>query len=149
MGNICRSPTAEGVFRQLVRDAGLDTRIETDSAGMIRYHQGNPPDARATAAAKKRGIDIGDLRARQVVPDDFVHFDHVIAMDEENLRFLEENSNERYHERMRLLLDFAEGVDEKEVPDPYYGGDSGFEHVLDLVDVGARGLLAHIREHDL
>lgn len=150
MGNICRSPTAEGVFRAVVREAGLESTIETDSCGTISFHAGSPPDPRARSAAKQRGIDLSDLRARQLRPDDFERFDYVLAMDAENLRYLEDHCADRYRDRVRLFLDFAgTSVDEFEVPDPYYGGEDGFEHVLDLVEAGARGLLEHIRSNDL
>lgn len=149
MGNICRSPTAEGVFRELVRDAGLQDRIETDSCGTIRYHQGKAPDSRAQEAALARGIDISDLRARQLDPYDYGEFDYLLAMDRDNMSYLVEHSPERYRERLHLFLDFAPDASAREVPDPYYGGTDGFDLVLDLVKLGARGLLAHIRERDL
>ncbi|MCA8943378.1 MAG: low molecular weight phosphotyrosine protein phosphatase [Planctomycetes bacterium] len=148
MGNICRSPTAEGVFREFVRRAGMVGRIETDSCGTISFHSGSPPDPRAQAAARQRGYDLSDLRARALSPDDFERFDYVLAMDAENLRYLEEHCADRHRDRIRLFLDFAgPTVEEFEVPDPYYGGDAGFERVLDLIEAGARGLLEHIRSN--
>jgi len=145
MGNICRSPTAEGVFRQLVREAGLADRIEIDSAGTHGYHVGEPPDRRSQLAARRRGIELSDLRARQVVVEDFERFDWVLAMDKANLRLLRAMCPPERADRLRLLLSFAPEVGEAEVPDPYYGGDHGFERVLDLVEAGGRGLLAHLR----
>lgn len=151
MGNICRSPTAEGVFRALVAEQGLADRIATDSAGTIRYHQGNPPDERAQSAAAERGIDIGDLRARQVEPRDYHEFDYLIAMDADNLTYLVDHAPDRAREKISLFMDFADSsLGVREVPDPYYGGPAGFDHVFDLVRAASRGLLEHIREeHDL
>ena len=141
MGNICRSPTAEGVFRHHVREAGLEHLFEIDSAGTHAYHVGNPPDHRAQAAAERRGISIGDLRARRVAEEDFERFTHIIAMDQDNLELLVEQSAEMHHSKIRLFLEFSVGP-ESEVPDPYYGGAKGFERVLDLVEDASRGLLA-------
>ncbi|HHI76794.1 MAG TPA: low molecular weight phosphotyrosine protein phosphatase [Gammaproteobacteria bacterium] len=146
MGNICRSPTAHGVFRELVRQEGLEDAIQIDSAGTHAYHVGNPPDQRAQATARNRGIDLSDLRARQVNPEDFERFDYVLAMDEENLVILRELCPPGREERLRLFLDFAPQRPEREVPDPYYGGPQGFEHVFDLVEEAARGLLEDIRQ---
>lgn len=146
MGNICRSPTAHGVFRELVRQEGLEDAIQIDSAGTHAYHVGNPPDQRAQATARNRGIDLSDLRARQVNPEDFERFDYVLAMDEENLAILRELCPPGREERLRLFLDFAPQRPEREVPDPYYGGPQGFEHVFDLVEEAARGLLEDIRQ---
>lgn len=148
MGNICRSPTAEGVFRKLVVEAGDAHWIEIDSAGTHDYHVGDPPDARALAAARRRGVDLSSLRARRLEPDDFVRFDLLLAMDEQNLRDALAIARERPEaptERLRLFLDYAPAVGMREVPDPYYGGASGFEHVLDLVEAAARGLLEELR----
>ncbi len=145
MGNICRSPTAEGVFRHLVRAEGLEHRIDADSAGTHGYHVGRPPDGRAQAAAAARGYDISDLRARQVSRTDFEFFDWVLAMDNDNLANLRAECPETLQKRIHRLLDFASDMDEREVPDPYYGGDAGFRHVLDLVESGSRGLLQAIQ----
>ena len=146
MGNICRSPTAEGVFRRLVREAGLESWIEHDSAGTHAYHIGNPPDRRSMQAAARRGVEIDDLRARLVSREDFERFDWVLAMDEENLAILDGLCPPQHRHKLRLFLSFAEGLGEREVPDPYYGGEAGFEHVLDLVEAASQGLLATIRE---
>jgi protein-tyrosine phosphatase len=140
MGNICRSPTAEGVFRHFVNEAGLADRIITDSAGTHAFHIGEPPDRRAAAAAERRGISLTGIQARRVSESDFEGFDYVIAMDEDNERRLLEQAPDEHREKVRLFLSFA-AVDEAEVPDPYYGGAAGFERVLDLVEEASRGLL--------
>ena len=140
MGNICRSPTAEGVFRHVVNEAGLEEQITADSAGTHAYHIGEPPDRRATAAAERRGVSLSDIRARRVSDSDFEDFDYVIAMDEENRLQLLEQAPEEHQGKVQLFLSFVEGV-ETEVPDPYYGGAAGFERVLDLVEEASRGLL--------
>lgn len=147
MGNICRSPTAEGVFRHLLEQQGMTGQVMTDSAGTHDYHIGAPPDLRAQAAAARRGYDLSTLRARQVTPADFERFDYVLAMDEANLRELLPLCPEASRDRLRLFLDFAEEVERRDVPDPYYGGEQGFEHVLDLVENAARGLLANIKNN--
>lgn len=144
MGNICRSPTAEGVFRKLVEDEGLSGAVEIDSAGTHAYHVGDQPDRRAQAAAERRGVSLSDLRARRVAPEDFSRFDYVLAMDRLNLHMLTEEAGQDYAERVSLFLDFGGGA-ESEVPDPYYGGSAGFERVLDLVEDASRGLLETLR----
>lgn len=144
LGNICRSPTAHGVFLKIVEDQSLNNMIEVDSAGTHAYHVGKQPDPRAQSAALRRGIDLSPLRARKVNPSDFEYFDYVLAMDYENYSNLERICPAGYEHRLRMFLDFASNFEEKEVPDPYYGGDSGFEHVLDLVDDASRGLLKDI-----
>ena len=145
MGNICRSPTAEGVFRHLVEQQGLSGTIVTDSAGTHDYHIGAAPDARSRAAAARRGYDLSSLRARQVAPEDFRRFDYLLAMDDDNLSLLRRSCPEHYRGRLRLFLEFAHNVELREVPDPYYGGGQGFETVLDLAENAAAGLLRHIR----
>ena len=150
MGNICRSPTAEGVFRHLVNEAGLDDRIHIDSAGTHAYHVGEPPDRRAQAAARKRNIDLSSQRARKVSSDDFHDYDYVLAMDHANVSDLHQICPLGQETRLSLFLNFADNFNESEVPDPYYGGDQGFEHVLDLVEDASRGLLNTIRrDHQL
>lgn len=144
MGNICRSPTAEGVFRKLVAERAPELDIEIDSAGTHSYHEGEPPDPRARRAAERRGVDLTSLRARQVTGRDFEHFELVLAMDEQNLRYLVDECPVENRARVRLLLDFAPHLERREVPDPYYGGSSGFEHVLDLVEEAGAGLLEHL-----
>lgn len=144
MGNICRSPTAEGVFKHYVEKAGLQDRIFSDSAGTHDYHIGQPPDPRAQVAARGRGYELGHLRARRVGADDFVAFDLVLAMDEHNLSALKRHCARGYAHKLRLFLEFGNGS-VREVPDPYYGGPQGFETVLDLIEDAAQGLLRHIR----
>ena len=140
MGNICRSPTAEGVFRHHVAEAGLDHLFEIDSAGTHAYHVGEPPDRRAQEAATRRGFSLVDIRARRVAEDDFERFRHIIAMDEDNLERLRHEAPEEHRAKLRLFLEFGEST-EREVPDPYYGGSAGFERVLDLVEEASQGLL--------
>lgn len=142
LGNICRSPTAEAVFRELVQREASPLEIEVDSAGTHGYHLGSPPDERAIAAAARRGIDMSALRARVVEPGDFERFDLVLAMDESVYRRLRNIAPRERADRVRRLLDYAPQLNRREVPDPYYGGDTGFEEVLDLVEEAARGLLA-------
>lgn len=149
LGNICRSPMAEGVFRHAVRQAGLESVIEIDSAGTHAYHVGEPPDARAQATAKHYGIDISGLRGRQATAGDFHKFDYVLAMDRENYDNLRRICPAGLHDKLKLFLDFAPHRPEREVPDPYFGGDSGFHRVLDMVEEAAAGLLADIRAHHL
>ena len=144
MGNICRSPTAEGVFRHHVDSAGLSENIEIDSAGTHAYHVGEPPDRRARAAAERRGMSLDGIQARRVDATDFERFDYIIAMDEDNLYRLRQEAPDEHRAKLRLFLEFSTGV-ETEVPDPYYGGTAGFERVLDLVDDASRGLLEALR----
>ncbi|MEW5781617.1 MAG: low molecular weight protein-tyrosine-phosphatase [Pseudomonadota bacterium] len=144
MGNICRSPTAEGVARELARRRGLHDFFEFDSAGTHGYHVGNPPDRRAQEAAKKRGYDLSSLRARQVNEFDFVRFDRILAMDCDNLALLRQACPDEHHGKLGLFLEFAPQRGFDEVPDPYYGGPEGFEIVLDLVEAAAEGLLSRL-----
>ena len=146
MGNICRSPTAEGVFRHWVDSAGLAQQIQIDSAGTHAYHVGNPPDERSQAAALKRNINLSKQRARKVSPQDFSAFDYVLAMDNSNLHDLKLIVPAAVKTQPDLFLNFATQSQEREVPDPYYGGANGFEHVLDLIEDASRGLLVVIRE---
>ena len=149
MGNICRSPTAEGVFRHVLTKAGLAERVRVDSAGTHAYHVGEPPDRRSQAAAERRGITLADIRARRVDESDFSVFDYVVAMDRLNLHTLAEIAPVELHSRLSLFLDYGSGS-EQEVPDPYYGGASGFERVLDLIEEASRGLLETLRSrHNL
>jgi protein-tyrosine phosphatase len=149
MGNICRSPTAEGVFRKLVVDEGLEHLISIDSAGTHAYHVGSSPDNRAQAAAKKRDIDLSKIRGRQITIDDFDVFDYVLVMDDSNLRDVLALQEIDQAALVQLFLNFAENTRVREVPDPYYGGTNGFEYVLDLIEDASRGLLDHIKGHDL
>ena len=145
MGNICRSPTAEGVFRKVLEEQAPGLDVQVDSAGTHGYHVGAPPDPRACRAAERRGVDLRRLRSRKVTPQDFEYFELVLAMDDQNREFLLELCPAEYRHRVRLLLEFAPHLERREVPDPYYGGSTGFEHVLDLVEEAATGLLEHLR----
>ena len=145
MGNICRSPTAKGVFEDLLRREGLDARLEVDSAGTHAYHAGSAPDARAQAAARRRGIDISGQSARQVQGGDFEYFDYILAMDRENLALLQEMCPPHFAHKLSLMLEYAPHLELEEVPDPYYGNSSGFERVLDMVLEASEGLLRDIR----
>jgi len=145
MGNICRSPTAEGVFRHFVEEAGLGRSIQIDSAGTHAYHVNEPSDRRARAAAERRGYSMSEIRARRVRDDDFEQFDYVIAMDRDNLASLTNQADAEHHNKIRLFLEFSPGT-ETEVPDPYYGGAAGFERVLDLVEEASRGLLETLKK---
>ena len=144
LGNICRSPTAEGAFRHLVEEKGLEYLVEIDSAGTEAWHAGNPPDPRATSTALQRGIDLSSQRGRKVRAQDFDHYDHILAMDDENYDNLMRMSPSEHQYKIKLFLSFASNLHERQVPDPYYGGDQGFEHVLDLVQAASRGLLEEI-----
>ncbi len=149
MGNICRSPTAHGVFRKLVMDEGLMHAVQIDSAGTHAYHVGEPPDRRAREIARERGVEIGDLRARRAKAEDFLLFDYVIAMDQDNRECLAEICPAGMEGKLRLFMEFAPELQSSEVPDPYYGGSRGFERVFDMVEAAARGLLVDIRERYL
>lgn len=144
LGNICRSPTAEGVFRHKVREAGLEGHIEIDSAGTGDWHVGKAPDARTRAAALRRGYDLSGLRARQVSAADFDRYDLVLAMDNANLRDLKGLRGSHGKAELDLLLRRYE-LEIDEVPDPYYGGEDGFEQVLDLVERACDGLLTEVK----
>ena len=150
MGNICRSPTAEGVFRKLVAEQGLDGRIESDSAGTTDYHAGEPPDERAQQIARGRGIDLSGIRARAVAARDFTDFDLLLAMDRAVLGTLAAAERRLRLDggggTVRLFMDYAPALATDEVPDPYLGGIRGFEYVLDLIEEGAQGLLAELRQ---
>jgi len=148
LGNICRSPTAHGVFRQMIRDQKLDHLIEIDSAGTAAYHIGKAPDARSSEVAQSRGIEMKDLRARQVDFGDFIVYDYILAMDESNYNNLRDMALPEHFDKISLFLDFAEDWREREVPDPYYGGPEGFDRVFDMVTDASKGLLKQIKtEH--
>jgi len=149
MGNICRSPTAEGVFRSIVEDAGLAEMIEIDSVGTGSWHVGDPPDRRSQEAAAKRGIDISHQRSRQINQDDVLKFDYLVAMDRSNIDNLEHLVPAEMTPKLSRFLEFAPGLSHSDVPDPYYGGASGFDNVLDLIEEASYGLLDHIRKHNL
>ncbi|MDH5536334.1 MAG: low molecular weight phosphotyrosine protein phosphatase [Betaproteobacteria bacterium] len=146
MGNICRSPTAEAVFKQLAQCSGLGDRIHSDSAGTHDYHIGEPPDDRAQQAARRRGYDLSALRARQIRREDFTEFDYVLAMDGHNLQLLARSCPAEHRGKLTLLMQFSAEQPGRDVPDPYYGGPQGFEQVLDMLEDAAQGLLRRIRE---
>lgn len=151
MGNICRSPTAEGVFRKLVEDRGLSHLIATDSAGTHAYHIGEQPDRRSQQAALKRDVTMDDLRARKVDESDFDRFDYILAMDRDNFRNLDEIEQRigSTASKLQLFMEYAPHHSGMEVPDPYYGGPSGFETVLDMIEAASEGLLAEIEKRHL
>ncbi|MFQ6023487.1 MAG: low molecular weight protein-tyrosine-phosphatase [Acidiferrobacterales bacterium] len=148
LGNICRSPTAEGVFRRLVESADLGRRIAVDSAGTHAYHVGAPPDPRAQAVAARRGIDLSTMRGRRAIARDFRDFDYILAMDKENYEYLQSKCPPELKHKIRLLMEFAPEYSHDEVPDPYFGGASGFDQVLDMIEDAAAGLLSEIRHHE-
>jgi len=148
LGNICRSPLAQGVFENVLRREGLENEIFVDSAGTGSWHVGSPPDERAQRSASRRGVDLGSQRARRITPDDCRSFDYILTMDEENYRAVNALCREGRAE-VRPYLDYAPGRTETEVPDPFYGGPEGFEHVLDLVEGASERLLENIRRRHL
>ena len=149
LGNICRSPTAHAVFRKLVIDKGLTEQITIDSAGTAAYHVGKQPDMRSMETARQRGIEMLDLRARKVDFGDFYEYDYVLAMDTENFYNLKELALPEHYEKIQMFLNYSSEFNETEVPDPYYGGAQGFEHVFDLVESASAGLLEHIKQNHL
>jgi protein-tyrosine phosphatase len=145
MGNICRSPTAHGVFLHKVTAMGLDDRVHVDSAGTHNYHPNSPPDTRSQAHASRRGYDLSRLRARQIQEADFDAYDLILVMDWDNLALTQSESPSRHHPKIRRLTEFCEHHESPVVPDPYYGGEQGFEAVLDLVEDACEGLLKHVQ----
>jgi protein-tyrosine phosphatase len=146
LGNICRSPTVEAVFRAALEQQKLDKRIHVDSAGTGDWHVGSPPDTRAIQAARRRGYDLTALRARRVDPADFKRYGWILAMDESNLRALQSMRPPAYQGHLGLLLDFVPEAGVREVPDPYYGGRDGFDRVLDLAESASAALIRHLHE---
>lgn len=144
MGNICRSPTAHGVLKKIIKSEGLSSVIQVDSAGTVDYHIGAPPDPRSVTAAARRGYDLSPLRARQVRPQDFSSFHYIFAMDRMNMKDLRTLCPPGQRTKLHFLLEFADTSHEG-VPDPYYGGPGGFELVLDLVEQACAGVLQHLR----
>ncbi len=144
MGNICRSPTAEGVLRDKLKAAGLLDQVHLDSAGTHDYHIGKSPDRRAQDAARNRGYDLSSLRARQVSKGDFSEFDLILAMDQDNYASLLRVCPQELRHKVRLFLSYSPRFTDQEVPDPYYGGSQGFDHVLDMVEDAADGLITSI-----
>jgi protein-tyrosine phosphatase len=149
MGNICRSPTAQGVFEEVVSRAGLADRIQIDSAGTHAYHVGELPDPRARAAAAGRGYDLSRQRARRLVEEDLDRFDYVVVMDEDNLQDVHAIAPPQHAQKVVLFMSFAPTLGSREVPDPYYGATAGFERVLDMVEHASQGLLDHIRRNHI
>jgi protein-tyrosine phosphatase len=145
MGNICRSPTAEGVFSSLVEREGLSDLIEVDSAGTHAYHVGEPPDQRAQETAQRRGVDLRFQRARRARSEDFVEYDYIVAMDQDNYHHLFAICPDGLEDKIHLLMDYAPEFRTREVPDPYYGGTSGFERVFDMVEMASTALLAEVK----
>ena len=149
LGNICRSPMAEGVFRRVAEEEGLIDRFEIDSAGLGDWHIGQAPDHRAQKAARSRGVDISDQSARQVVDEDFDRFDLLLVMDRSNYAELKARAPHEARAKIRPFLDFAPHVSTKDVPDPFFGGAEGFDRALDLIEAAARGLLASLAGEEL
>ncbi|MGS2743183.1 low molecular weight protein-tyrosine-phosphatase [Halomonas sp. LS-001] len=145
LGNICRSPSAEGVFRQVLKAQGMQDKVTVDSCGIGDWHVGKSPDARAQQAARRRGIDISHLRARQLCREDFARFDYILAMDHDNLDAIQAMQPADYAGESCLFLAFA-GQPDSAVPDPYYGGEEGFEDVLNLIETASQGLVTHLRQ---
>jgi protein-tyrosine phosphatase len=146
MGNICRSPTAEGVFTTLIKKETVNDQFVIESAGTHAYHIGEAPDLRSQQAAKDRGVDLSGQRARKVVFGDFEYFDYLLAMDGDNYEILMSSCPEQYKNKIKYFLDYAPHLSSREVPDPYYGGDYGFERVLDMVEDASIGFLASLKE---
>jgi protein-tyrosine phosphatase len=148
LGNICRSPMAEGVFRRVAEEEGLIDRFEIDSAGLGDWHIGQAPDHRAQKAARSRGVDISDQSARQVVDEDFERFDLLLVMDRSNYAELKALAPAKAHAKIRPFLDFAPHVGTSDVPDPFFGGAEGFDRALDLIEAASRGLLASLTDKE-
>lgn len=148
MGNICRSPTAEGVFAKLIKDKHVDKHFLIDSAGTHAYHIGDAPDLRSQKAANDRGVTLAHLRARKVTREDFVNFDFILVMDDDNYANLIMQCPEQYKNKIHYFLDYAPQLATREVPDPYYGGKYGFEKVLDMIEAASLGFLAHVQKTD-
>ncbi len=146
LGNICRSPTAHGFFQKMVEDEGLQKRIVVDSAGTSSWHIGEPPDSRTVATAQSRGVDLSALRGRQLQKSDLDEFDYVLAMDKDNLSNIERFCSPQSKAKTGLFLSYAKNSDLIEVPDPYHGGQGGFDHVFDLVVDACEGLMDHLRK---
>ena len=144
MGNICRSPTAHGVFRHKLKQLGLQDLIAVDSAGTHNYHPNSPPDARSQEHAARRGYVLSDLRARQIKPADFSRFDWILTMDWDNLALVQERCPPQFQHNVRRLTEFCVRLESDVVPDPYYGAASGFEYVLDLVEDACDGLIQQL-----
>ena len=144
MGNICRSPMAEGMFRKAIQEAGLDRHVEADSAGTHAYHVGDAPDQRAQQAVRRRGADISQLRGRKVADTDFEAFDYILVMDGDNYSKLIQRAPTHHHDKIRRLLSFSRKYPNLDVVDPYYGGPQGFEENLDMIEDAVQGLIREI-----
>ena len=149
MGNICRSPTAHGVFEHLVKAEYLADQLEIDSAGTHAYHVGSKPDRRAQETAAGKGIDLTYIKARKVCDRDYEYYDYILPMDNDNYDLLEQSCPEQYKNKISLFLDFSPDLPLQEVPDPYYGGIKGFENVFEMVDIACKGLLDDIKKNHL
>ncbi|MFZ4536806.1 low molecular weight protein-tyrosine-phosphatase [Propionivibrio sp.] len=146
MGNICRSPTAEGVFRHMLREMNLEDKVDVDSAGTHGYHVGEAPDQRTQRAAARRGYDLSGIRARKIAPQDLDYFDLILAMDRNSLEALHLVCPPERTDRLGLFMDYSKNFDDDEVPDPYYGLGQGFDLVLDMVEDATRGLVDIVKE---
>ncbi len=147
LGNVCRSPMAEGTLRRMLESAGLADKVHVASAGTHTFHVGAAPDMRGQMAARRRGVNLKGIRARRVIEEDFACFDYLLAMDKENYHYLLELCPQpEYHEKIQLFLNYAPHLPGREIPDPYYGSPIGFERVMDMVEAAAEGLLLHLRE---
>lgn len=145
MGNICRSPSAEGVFNKIITDQQLQDKFSIDSAGTHAYHIGEAPDLRSQKAAKEREVDLSKIRARKVIMGDFEDFDYLLAMDEDNHSIMLQTCPEEYQHKIKLFLEYAPHLKTREVPDPYYGGAYGFEKVLDLIEEASTGFIEELK----
>ncbi len=146
MGNICRSPTAEGVFSVLLKKQGYSILFSIDSAGTHAYHTGDEPDARAQKAAQSRGVDLSRLKARKIILEDFEDFDYILVMDNDNYEIVLESCPDEYKDKIKFFLEYAPHLETREVPDPYYGGKYGFERVLDMVEDASLGFLNTLKQ---
>ncbi|MEE3045173.1 MAG: low molecular weight protein-tyrosine-phosphatase [Pseudomonadota bacterium] len=145
-GNICRSPTADGVFRKIVDQAGLSDQIGIDSCGLSAYHVGELPDPRSREMAESRGYDLNDIRSRKIKPSDYIQFDYILAMDDGHLRDMRRQAPSEHQHRIELFLDYHPEMAGQSVPDPYYGGSNGFVRVFEMIEETSNNLLSHIRK---
>jgi len=147
MGNVCRSPMAEGTLRRILEDAGLGDKVLVASAGTHTFHLGAAPDMRGQIVAGRRGVNLKSIRSRRIAEEDFTAFDYLLAMDRENYDYLRESCPQPEHlEKIQLFLSYAPHLADREIPDPYYGSQVGFERVMDLLEAGAEGFLLHLRQ---
>ncbi len=146
MGNICRSPTAEGVFAALIKSEQVEKQFKIDSAGTHAYHEGDAPDLRSQKAAKDRGVDLSYIRGRKVIMGDYPDYDYLLVMDKDNYRILMAACPEEYRHKIKYFLEYAPHLETTEVPDPYYGGEYGFERVLDMIEDASTGFLNSLKQ---